>query len=303
LVERLLALVVAAAEAGAAVPTDGVDLVDEDDAGRVLLALLEEIAHAAGADADEHLDEVGARDAEEGHARLARDGAREQRLAGAGRADAQDALRDAAAEALELLRIFEEGDDLFDLVFGLVDAGHVGERHLVLRLVQQARARLAEAHRLAAAGLQLPHEEVKHQHQEDHRQQRHQGGHPDRVALFFEVTNGDVVVDEVFGDRIARGAQRLVRLLGLRRRIDDVKRVLAVFDLDPLDVFLLGLALDPAHKLAERHRLGTAVFRADELPDGHEHQDEQDPEEERFLGLLHGSCSSPVVDRRVQAKT
>ena len=58
LVERLLALVVAAAQAGAAVPADGVDLVHEDDAGRVLLRLLEEVAHARGADADEHLDEV-----------------------------------------------------------------------------------------------------------------------------------------------------------------------------------------------------------------------------------------------------
>ena len=47
LVQRLLALVVAAAQAGAAVTADGVDLVDEDDAGRVLLALLEEVAHAA----------------------------------------------------------------------------------------------------------------------------------------------------------------------------------------------------------------------------------------------------------------
>src|SRR5262249_41445412 len=43
LVQRLLALVVAAAQAGAAVTADGVDLVDEDDAGRVLLALLEEV--------------------------------------------------------------------------------------------------------------------------------------------------------------------------------------------------------------------------------------------------------------------
>ncbi len=61
LVERLLALVVSAAEACAAVTADGVDLVDEDDARRVLLPLLEEVAHAAGADADEHLDEVRAR--------------------------------------------------------------------------------------------------------------------------------------------------------------------------------------------------------------------------------------------------
>ena len=60
LVQGLLALVVPAAEAGAAVAADGVDLVDEDDAGRVLLALHEEVADARGADADEHLDEVRA---------------------------------------------------------------------------------------------------------------------------------------------------------------------------------------------------------------------------------------------------
>ena len=82
-VQRLLALVVAAAEARAAVPADGVDLVDEDDAGRVLLPLLEEVAHARGAHADEHLDEVGAGDREEGHVGLAGDGAREEGLAGA----------------------------------------------------------------------------------------------------------------------------------------------------------------------------------------------------------------------------
>src|SRR6185312_5356139 len=41
LVQRLLALVVATAEAGATVPADGVDLVHEDDAGGRLLRLLE----------------------------------------------------------------------------------------------------------------------------------------------------------------------------------------------------------------------------------------------------------------------
>ena len=88
LVERLLALVVGG-EAGAALAADGVDLVDEDDARRGLLGLVEEVAHAAGADADEDFDELGAGHREEGHARLAGDGAGEQRLAGARRADEQ----------------------------------------------------------------------------------------------------------------------------------------------------------------------------------------------------------------------
>jgi hypothetical protein len=39
-------------------PDTGVELVDEDDGRRVLLTRLEEIAHAAGAHADDHLDEL-----------------------------------------------------------------------------------------------------------------------------------------------------------------------------------------------------------------------------------------------------
>src|SRR3954463_11971601 len=41
LIERLLALVVAATQSGAAMAPNRIDLVDEDDAGRVLLSLFE----------------------------------------------------------------------------------------------------------------------------------------------------------------------------------------------------------------------------------------------------------------------
>src|SRR5690606_32970676 len=86
LVQRLLALVVTAAEARAAMTADRVDFVDEDDTRRVLLRLVEHVADARGADADEHLYEIGARNREKRHLRLTRDRTREQRLAGAGRA-------------------------------------------------------------------------------------------------------------------------------------------------------------------------------------------------------------------------
>ena len=99
LVQRLLALVVAAAQAGATMTADGVDLVDEDDAGRVLLALLEQVADAAGADADEHLDEVRAADREKRDVGFAGHGAGEQRLAGARRAHQQHALRECGRRA------------------------------------------------------------------------------------------------------------------------------------------------------------------------------------------------------------
>src|SRR5690606_21892987 len=59
LVEGLLALIVPTAEPGTAMPTHRIDLVDEDDARGMLLGLLEHGADARGANADEHLDEVG----------------------------------------------------------------------------------------------------------------------------------------------------------------------------------------------------------------------------------------------------
>ena len=98
LVERLLAFVVSSAHAGAAMPADGVDLVDEEDAGRAFLGGGEQIADAAGAHADEHLDELRAVDAVERHARLAGHGPAQQGLAGARRAHEQDALGHAASQ-------------------------------------------------------------------------------------------------------------------------------------------------------------------------------------------------------------
>ena len=66
LVEGLLPLVVAAAEAGAALAADRVDLVDEDDGPALLAGRLEQVADPARADADEHLHEVRAGDRQEG---------------------------------------------------------------------------------------------------------------------------------------------------------------------------------------------------------------------------------------------
>ena len=94
LVQRLFPLVVGddRARAGPAL-ADRVDLVDEDDGGRALARLLEQVTDAGRADADEQLDEAGPGDREEQHARLARDRAGQQRLAGAGRPDHEHAAR------------------------------------------------------------------------------------------------------------------------------------------------------------------------------------------------------------------
>src|SRR6202008_3685134 len=112
--------VVTAAEPGTAMAADRVDFIDEHDARRVLLALLEQVADARRAHADEHLDEIRAADREERNVGFAGDGARQQRLARSGGAHQEAALRDAPAKLLELLRLAQEFDDLLQLVLRFV---------------------------------------------------------------------------------------------------------------------------------------------------------------------------------------
>ena len=149
----------AAAQARAAMAADGVDFVDENDARGILLALLKQIAHAAGADAHEHLHEVRSGNGEERHVSLASDRAGQQGLARARGAHQQHTLRNAASELLELLRVLKEVDNLLQLFFRLVDTGHVLECGLLLLRGQQPRPRLAEAERFISASLHLPHHE------------------------------------------------------------------------------------------------------------------------------------------------
>ncbi len=98
LIERLFALFVTAERALRARLTQRVELVDEHHARRFGFGLLEQIAHARGADADEHLDEFRTAQAEEGHMSLAGNRTSQQRLTGARWADEQHALGNLAAQ-------------------------------------------------------------------------------------------------------------------------------------------------------------------------------------------------------------
>src|SRR5581483_3322556 len=83
--------------------------------------------------------------------RLAGNRAREERLSGAGRADEQDAARDAGAEVMVLRRVAEEVDLLLELRLRLVGARDVVEGDLrpVARVAPRATATEAEDPRLA----------------------------------------------------------------------------------------------------------------------------------------------------------
>ncbi len=261
-------------------PTDRVDLVDEDDAGRVLLGLLEHVAHPGRADAHEHLDEIRAGNGEERHARLTGDGPRQQRLAGARRPDQQRALGDLAPQPRELLRVAQELDDLLELLLGLVDAGDVVERDLAVLLGQQLRLGLAEAHRAAApAALHPVHEEDPDADQQQERQPETERRDEARLLLRRGL-DLHVILTQV-GQHV--GVARLHGLVG---------DAVAAGDKDPLAVEANRSHLPGLHLVEEigigdlaPHR-GAAAVRKD--VEKRDHQQKEDDPEGDILCIAHG---------------
>ena len=170
LVQGLLPLVVAA---HAVVPglADGVDLVDEDDAGGHFAGLFEQVADTGRAHAHEHLHKVRAADGEEGHPRLSGHGLSQQRLTGARRAHQQHALGQLGADVGVLLGVVEDVDDLLQRLFRLVLSGHVPEGDARLFLHIDLGVGLAHAAKTAHAALSAHAAEEEHHgaHHNDHR--------------------------------------------------------------------------------------------------------------------------------------
>src|SRR6516162_1022534 len=133
-----------AAHAVATVTAYCINFIDENDARRGFLSLLKHVTHTRGTHADEHLYEIRAADGKERHVSFTRDGACQQGLTSAGRADHQHALGNTATEFLKFFRITQELDQFLHFVLGFLYAGDVAKRDLVLVTGQHPRLGFTE---------------------------------------------------------------------------------------------------------------------------------------------------------------
>ena len=125
LVQRLLALIVTAADTRAALTTHRVDLVDKDDGGGDLLRLIEEVTDAACAHTYIHFHKVRTGNGEEAHPRFACHSLCQQGLTGTGRTHQQHAVGDASTEIVVLLGLFQKIHDLKPLFLFLLRTCHI----------------------------------------------------------------------------------------------------------------------------------------------------------------------------------
>jgi len=82
-----------------------VDLVNKNDAWRLLLGIFKELSHTPCPHTNIHLFKLRARRVEKGHTGLSSDGLGEQRLAGAGRSHEKHALCHFSAQSRKLFRV------------------------------------------------------------------------------------------------------------------------------------------------------------------------------------------------------
>src|SRR5467141_2715710 len=289
-----------AAETCTAMPSDRVNLVDEDDAGRVLLALFKEIAHAAGAHADKHFHEVRTGNREEGNVGLSSYRARQQRLARSRRSDKQDTLRNSSAQLLELLRIFQELNNFLQLFLGLVRTGDVLERSLLLLRGEQPCAGLAKTQGLVSARLPLPHQEQTEAHEKNQRRGVQQDQHPVAAAHFLHL--------QLYG-LVPQGLRHRRRFFLRNGDLEFHVRGLDVLALQIVAVrgeihrhFLHLARIDLGHPHAVR---GSILARlcpvgGHQLPEHHAQKDDRDPKENCFCrGTgIHVDLTNPATHRK-----
>src|SRR5712691_9508686 len=249
-------------------PAHRVDFVDEHDAGGVFLRLVEHVANARSAHADEHFHEVGPGNRKERHFRLSGDRARKQRLSRAGVADHQHALRDAAAELLELGGIAQEIDQLGNFILGLFAAGDIGEGDAVVGLIDHPRAGFSERERAApSAALHLAHEKNPHADEKQHREPRDEDIHEERRLFLAFRLDFDPVLEQVGDEPDVPG----------RVAVDGLPVGGLGLEVAPFDHHLGdATGLDLLHELRIVHH-GLDLLARVELVE-HRHQDEPDDE-------------------------
>jgi len=264
-IERLFAFIVAAADkAGTAFFADGVDFIEEDDARRIFLGLAEQVADAAGADADEHLDKITAGDAEKRHIRFAGNGLGQQGLAAAGRSDQQHTAGNASADFLELFGVFQELNDFGHFFLGFINTRDVGKGNLGVLAGTNAVFAAAEAQRRAqsaAASHAAQEEEINHCQQQCKRQQVPQQRQP-HIGL------------AALDDYIMLLQEGLQLLVPHRLDINDLKAgrirrfagFLAEFVKKPHDAFMFNLDAFDVSLPNVIEEIGTVIDLLDPLP-------------------------------------
>ena len=175
MVEGILPLVITR-ETGILTPrtANGVNLVDEDNAGGLLLCLSKQVPHTRSTHTHKHLHKVATANGEEGYIRLARHSLCKQSLTRSGRTYKQCSFGNLTTKVAIFLGLAEEIYNLHNLHLSLLQTGNILEGNLIgVVLIVDLRTRFTHIHNsaLSARTARRRAEHQEHQHHKEHHRQ------------------------------------------------------------------------------------------------------------------------------------
>ena len=242
LVQGLFSLLVSAAVLGITAAADGVDLVDKDDAGGVLVGFLEQVADTGRTYAYVQFNKVGTGQGEEGNMRFACNRLGQQGLTCSGRSHKKRALGELGSDLDIFARIMQEIDHFLQGFLGLVLACHICEGDACVLLdIFLGRALAHAAHKAAAAGSA---EQKAHDHPQE-RDGKHigkqEGDHHTRAVRDISVHRNSRIQQALRQRCVLLRDRRVADRIGILQL--DLQAVRADVD------FLNFIVLDQLHKL------------------------------------------------------
>ena len=270
LVQGLFSFFIASAVLRVTASADRIDLINENNAGRVFRCFAEKVPDTGCADADIELNEIRARQREERHMRLTCDRLGKKCFARSGRAHEQRSLRELCADGRIVIRIMQEIDDLDQRLLGLVLAGDVLEGNAGLPLDILLRGAAADAHDASASAHPAEEEGQEYPHQQNRQDIGQDKGYDKSRGIRHAAADNNVVLEHARsqGSLILRKSRIIAEsrfLIGktllLCRNVD-----LVAVDLDARDIFLFHhgnkfrvgdlrrLRGNPAHKIADNQK-------------------------------------------------
>jgi hypothetical protein len=125
LVDSLFALVVTPALTTTALTSDGINLINEDDAGGVLLCLAKDVTDTGSSHTDKHLYKLGTRDTDERNTGLSGNSLGEKSLSGSWRTVKDHTTGDLASVLGVRLGLLQKVNDFFEFQFSTVAPGDI----------------------------------------------------------------------------------------------------------------------------------------------------------------------------------
>ena len=203
LIQRLLPLIVSAAVPAVTALSDGIDLIDENNAGRILLCFLEKVSHTGSAHTYKHFHKIRTGKGKEGHMGLPGHRLGQKCLSGTGRSHQQGAFWQLRTDLRIFGRVMKEIHHFLQGLLGFILSGHILEGHSGFFLHIGLGLALSDSHH-SAAFVHMPHQKRQtdeHQHDGEHQANDRRENRRRHVGLPF--LKGDTLVFQPLRQRSA----------------------------------------------------------------------------------------------------